>query len=180
VGDHAGSALDERLEDQRGDLVAVGRERVGERREAVVAAGGRCRGFGAAVPVRRWDAQGVEQERVKDLVKQVDAADGDRADGVAVVGLPQGDDAALARAAPVRPVLKRDFQRDLDGRRAAVRVEDLAEAGRGDLEQTFGELVGRNRGQAEQGRVGDAVELCADGGVARRAAGKRTLRRLSE
>src|SRR5262249_16695007 len=48
LDEHAGSTLDQRLEDKRGDLVAVLVERAGERAEAEVAAGGRLRRLAAA------------------------------------------------------------------------------------------------------------------------------------
>ena len=53
--------------------------------------------------------------------------------------------------------LVRDLQRDLDRGRAAVRVEDLGEAGRRDSDDAFGELDGRHVREAEKRRVCDTV-----------------------
>ena len=102
---------------------------------------------------------------MEDLVEEIDAADADRADGVAVIGLGEREELLLLGAAALPPVLERDLERDLDRGRAGVAVEDARQAGRRDLDQPLGELDRRLVGEAEQRRVGDAIELRADGVV---------------
>ena len=65
-------------------------------------------------------------------MEEVDAADRDRAQRVAVVGVAQGDERGAPRraAAALVPVLERHLQRDLGRGRARVRVEDAAQARR--------------------------------------------------
>ena len=94
-------------------------------------------------------------------------ADADVAEGVAVVGALQGEEFRLARprVRPLPPVLKRHFQGDFDGGGAVVGIEDVVEAGRRQFDEAAGQADGRHVGQAEQGAVGDGVELFADGGV---------------
>src|SRR5690606_30218845 len=92
-----------------------------------------------------------------------DAADGDRAERVAVIGVLEVDEAPLLGAAGELPVLEGELEGDLHRGGAVVGVEDALEAGRGELGQPGGELGGGGVGQAEQGGVGEAVELVADG-----------------
>src|SRR5262249_26198253 len=94
-----------------------------------------------------------------------DPTHADRAQRVAVIGLLERDEAQLAGAAAMMKVLIGHLQGDLDRGRSAVRVEDLGEAGRGDPDETLGQLRGRWAGQAEQGSVGHPVELAANGVV---------------
>ena len=121
-------------------------------------------------PERR--AVRLEQQRAEGRVEELHAADRDRADRVAVVGVLEADERGPPHvlAAAVLPVLERHLQRDLDGGRARVRVEDAAEPGGRDLDQPRGELGGAGVGEAEHRRVGDAVELVADRLVDQRVA----------
>ena len=102
-------------------------------------------------------------------MEHVDAADADGADGVAVIGVFQGDEPALFRPAEMLPVLKSHLDADLDGGRAVIGVKDLAEPFRSDLDKSFGEQRRLLAGKAEQGRVFDLVQLpldsLIDGGV---------------
>ena len=155
MDEHPGGALDQRLDDHRGDLLLVDRE--DPRQVGGVAGLGRVR---------------LEEQRPVGGVEEVDAADRDRADRVAVVGVAQVDEggAADVLAAALLLVLEGHLQRDLGRGRARVRVEDPREAGGRDLDQAGGELGGAGVGEAEHGRVGDPPELFADGGVDRRVA----------
>ena len=72
VDEHAGGALDQRLDDDRRDLLAVGGEHALE-------VGG-VAGLGGV---------GLEQQRPVGGVEEVDPADRDRAERVAVVGVAQ-------------------------------------------------------------------------------------------
>ena len=74
--------------------------------------------------------QRLEQQRAVGRVEEVDAADRDRADRVAVVGVLQRDEARAARLAGLLEVLVGDLQGDLGGGRAAVRIEDARQVAR--------------------------------------------------
>ena len=106
----------------------------------------------------------VEQQRAVELVEEVDAADRDRADRVAVVGLAQADELGAPRlAAALLPVLEGHLERDLDGGRAVVGVEDAAQPGRARSHQPRGELDrppgarGRASSSARRGRAASRI-----------------------
>ena len=104
---------------------------------------------------------GLEQQRAEGRVEEVDAADRDRADRVAVVGVLEADERAPAHvlAAALLPVLERHLQRDLDRGRAGVRVEDPVQPRRGELDQARGQLGGAGVGERRawsSGRPGRA------------------------
>ena len=113
----------------------------------------------------------VEEQRPVGGVEEVDAADRDRADRVAVVGVAEVDEggAADVLAAALLLVLEGHLQGDLGRGRAGVRVEDAGEPGRRELDQPRRQLGGAGVGEAEHRRVGDPVELVAHG--ARRCPG---------
>ena len=106
---HPRRALDERLDDHGGDLLAVAVE-------GPLELGG----------VAGRHVVGAEEERLVGGVEEVDAADRGRAERVAVVGVAQADERGAARvlAAALVPVLERHLERDLDRGRARVGVED--------------------------------------------------------
>ena len=68
-------------------------------------------------------------------MKYINAADADRADGVAMIGVFEGDEAALFRPAKMLPVLECHLDADLDGSGAVIRVEDLCQTGRSDFDE---------------------------------------------
>ena len=148
-----GRALDERLDDHRADLAPVQLEHALEPADV------------AGVDLAR-----LEQQRPVGAVEEVDAADRDRADRVAVVGAGEGDELGPLLAAALAPVLERHLERDLDRGRARLGVEDAVEARRRDLDQPAGELGGARMGEPEHRRVRDPPELVAHGGVDRRVA----------
>jgi hypothetical protein len=115
-----------------------------------------------AVGVRRWNKEGLKQQRMKNPVEQLDPADADRADGIAVVRVPQRDEFRPAIGAAVVPVLIRHLHRDLDGRGAAVGIEHPRQARRCDTDQPPGQFDRSGLAQAQQRAVRDAVELLAD------------------
>ena len=118
----------------------------------------------SAVGVAGRDAVLGEQQRLVGGVEEVDAAERDRSDRVAVVALGEADERGAARvlAAALAPVLEGHLQRDLGRRRARVGVEDARQPRRRDLDEPRGELGARGVGEAEHRRVGDPVELVAD------------------
>jgi hypothetical protein len=120
--------------------------------------------------IARLRLPGVEEQRAERRVEEVDAAHRDRADGVAVVGVAQADEAGPLRLAAVLPVLERDLDGHFGRRRAVVRVEDALKPRGRQLGQALGELDGGRMREPEHGRVGDAVELGAHGRVDDRVA----------
>ena len=92
--EHAGGALHERLDDHRGDRLAVFGEQALE-----------------VLGVARAGGDGVEQQRPVDGVEQVDAADRHRPERVAVVRVLQADELRALRLAPLGPPLERHLQR---------------------------------------------------------------------
>jgi hypothetical protein len=140
-------ALHQRLDDHGGDLLAMALE------DALEIAGI----AGARLPR-------AEEEGLVGRVEEVDPADGDRAEGVAVVGVAEGDEAGAPRVLPaaLMPVLERHLERDLRCRRPGVRVEDPAQPRRREVDQACGELRSGLVGEAEHGGVRDPVELCPD------------------
>src|SRR5262249_50446080 len=153
-------ALYERLQHKRGEIVGVFSELLLERGErgAAIAAG------------RRWNGQAAHEQRPEDPMKQRDPTDADRAKGVAVVGLVEAGEPLLARAAAQLPVLERLLERDLDGGRPGIRVEDAAQAAWRDVEQRGAQPDRRLVRQPEERRVRDPVELVAQGAVEPRMA----------
>jgi hypothetical protein len=98
-------------------------------------------------------------------VEEVDAADRDRPDRVAVVGLAHADEAGPRRVAALLVVLEGHLQRDLGGGRPGVRVEDPLQPLGGDLDQPLRQFGRAGVGQSQHRRVGDLVELGLGGGV---------------
>ena len=72
----------------------------------------------------------VEEERLEDPVEELDAADRDRADGVAVVAAAERHELGARGVAAELVVLERHLERDLHRGRAGVGEEDAGEARR--------------------------------------------------
>ena len=150
MGEHAGGALDQWLDDHACDLLFV----AGEDPLQIVGIAG-------------LGGMGLEEQRPVGGVEELDPADRYRADRVAVVGVAQVDEggAAAMLATALLLELEGHLQRDLDRGRARLRVEDASQAGRGQLDQAACELSGARMREAEHRRVGDLLELGGDRGV---------------
>jgi hypothetical protein len=98
-------------------------------------------------------------------VEELDPTHRYGAERVAVVSVGERDERGAPGLAALLPVLKRHLQRDLDGGRPGLRVEDPAESGGCDLDQSGGELGSPRMGESQHGRVSDPVELLAHGSV---------------
>ena len=128
---------------------------------------------------------GVEEQRAVERVEELDAADRDRADRVAVVAVAQADEAGALGARPlVLPPLEGHLQRDLDGGRAAVGVEDAREARRARGRPAAWPArspaggSGRASSSARRGRAGrGSRRRCAGGGGRGRCTTARRRRR---
>ena len=108
---------------------------------------------------RRRHEEALEQRPRERPPEGLDPADRRRAERLAVEGVLERHEAAAAGPAVLRPVLERELQRDLDGRRAVVAVEDVLEAGRRDPAQRLGELRGRRVRDAGERRVPERIRL---------------------
>lgn len=154
---HAVGPEDERLDDERRDGLAVSLE-------------GRLEGVAERLPARRVARDLAvrahvipEEQRLEDLGEVVDRADAHRADGVAMVGAGEREEARASRPAVAATivlcgVLERDLQRDLDGGAAVVAVEDAREGAiplGGDPDELGGGRVRRHR----QRYVGEGARL---------------------
>src|SRR3990172_299356 len=100
-------------------------------------------------------------------VKEIDPADADRAQRVAVIRLLNGDEPGLSKPPPAAllPVLEGHLQGDLDSRRAVVGVEDLGEPVRRDPDERLGQLDGRRVREAEESGMSDLGKLRPDGPI---------------
>src|SRR5262249_45501052 len=118
----------------------------------------------AAVAVGRWCPQRREQQRPKDRVKVLDAAEADITERIAVIGMRKSEilDLLRARIGSLLPELERHLQRDLDGGGAAVGEEDVIESRRRQLDELAGEFYRWHVGHAEQRAVSNLIELRTD------------------
>ena len=103
--------------------------------------------------------QGREAQRVEHVGAEASGAQGDRADGVAVIGAAEGEVARPPGDPLVAPELERDLEGLLDGRRAIGREQEVRAVDGHATGQRLGQLDRRHVAVAEQGRVRDAVEL---------------------
>ncbi len=79
----------------------------------------------AAIAVRRHDLVGLEEQARVGLVKKVNVAEPDRADGVAVVGAFKGKKARTLRTASAAGESVGKFEGDFESRRTIVRKENF-------------------------------------------------------
>ena len=188
--DHAGRALDERLKNKRGVGIALLFPRgefllhfsnafpmafavfpgVGPLRLGAVE--------GAAIAVGGHDLAGFEKQAGVTSVKQINVAEADRPDGVAVIGGVQAEKRAGGGCARRGARIGRPVSAPLPSRSSRRRKRTRAPigAGRGaagrkargaggGLDELLREPGGGFAGQAEGGGVGDFLELAAQGGV---------------
>ena len=106
-------------------------------------------------------AQHREAQRSEHVGAEAVVAHRKRADRVAVVRAAEREEVP-ARRAEVRPVLERDLQRLLDGRRAVGRVEEVRLVDGNDACERLGQLDDHAVAVPEHRRVRTEVELVAD------------------
>ncbi len=128
-------------------------------------AGGGFEVQGASVTVRGRGSEHREQQGLEHGVEPGDAAQADVSEGVAVIGVFEGDEAVAGRLGIglLAPVLEGHLERDLDGGGAVVGEEDAGEAGWGEVREAAGQFDGGGVGDSEERDVGHLVELAADG-----------------
>src|SRR6185312_12608143 len=100
-----------------------------------------------AVGEARRDERDLHQQGIVWRTAPGVAADGERAQRVAMIALPAGDEAAALRLADLQEVLPRQLERGLDCLRAAAdEIHSLDAVGRA-LDQRISEPLGRFRGE---------------------------------
>ena len=165
---HAGRALRQRLDNERGNL------RVPLVEEALERGG---RDFRAADPgvlvvVGVARGKGRHQARVEErrigVAEDRDIGDAQRAHGLAVIAALQGGEARLSGLSPVCPVAKRHLQRDLGGGRAIGCEEGVAELARRNPGEPLGELHHGLVGESREHHVLQGLDLAGDRRVDRR------------
>ena len=163
--DHAAGRLQHRLDEDGGDAVAVALERRFEAAQAVDLAARPLETERAAIAVGRIGAGHPKQQRRERAREDRILADRHRADRVAVIRVVQRDERAPLGLTEVAPVLVRELQRDFDGRRSVVGVEDARQAGRQDLEEALREVDGRRMRAAGEHDVFEPLRLLGERAV---------------
>ncbi len=107
---------------------------------------------------------GLDQERLELRAPPRVAAGRERAERVAVIALAPRDDMAALRFAGLDEILARHLERRLDRLRTAAHEIDAIESGRRVLDQAVGEALGDIGGEEARMRIGERVELRAQGG----------------
>ena len=150
VNDHSRRSLDQRLNDQGGDLSAIFRQDALDLAETGDRAIGTCQSEWAAVTMRARDADGRKEQRPEHRVEPLDAADAHVAERVAVIRTAERDELRPARLGVgfLPPVLESHLERDLDGGRPVVREKDAGQALGGALDEAAGKLGGGRMGHA--------------------------------
>ncbi len=165
---HAARALDERLDDEGGDLVVArgedGAQRVGGFDRALDAA----EALVVGVARGKGGHQALAQERRVCVAKDRHVGHAQRAHGLAVVAALQREEARFFRPAAIGPRVERHLERDL-GRRGAVGSEEgVPERSGCEPGEPFGELDGAGMGEPGEHHVLEGVELFAQRRVDRR------------
>ena len=154
---HAGRALDQRFDDQRGRRRMVAGE-VGVER-------GRG-GFHADAKARigtRHDGVGAQQRRIG-VAEERHIGHRERAQRLPVIAAGEAHEAALVGLAAIAPVVEAHLQRDLGGGGAVGAVERVAQSGRRERGQPFREFHHRAVREAGEQHVVEFVQLRAQRG----------------
>jgi hypothetical protein len=128
--DHAGSPLDQRLDDQGRQGVRLLLHQVFELLETGDPAFRKGEPQVTTIAIRIVDLANREEEGSVLAVEQVDASDTHRAQGIPVIGVAERDELfllPLLRVLVLLPILEGDLQRHFHGCGAVVRVEDPSE-----------------------------------------------------
>ncbi len=159
---HAAGALHQRLDDYRCRLMRVLGQRLFHQPETtprVVLPGFAWRAIEA---VRRRHHDRLHQQWLVAVPVHAFAADGERAQGFAVIAVAQRDELGLRRLAAVAPVVGAHLQRHFDGAAAVVGVEATRQSRRCDLDQPLAEFDDRLMGEATEQHMVEPVELRLD------------------
>ncbi len=168
VHGHAGRALHQRLDDQRGDLSrTLAQQRLEFAQRASGHVGGRFV-LARLARVRRHHDMRAARQRIVGIAKDLDIGHGQRADRLAVIAMTQAHEFALGGQARVAPEVKAHLQRDLDGRCAVGRIERIAERALRQRRQALGQLHRRRMRAAGQHDVFKRLQLLHERRVDRR------------
>ncbi len=110
------------------------------------------------------DVVRLDQQRRELLAPPFVAADGERAQRIAVIALLAADEVAPLGLADLDEVLPRHLERCLDRLRAAADEIDVADAGRRVGDEVAAQLLRDLGGEEARVRVGELVELGVHGG----------------
>ena len=167
---HAGAALQQRFDDDRGGLVRMFREGGFRSGEAFRFAAFARFPIAAAVAVRRFDLDRIHQHRLINLRVQVHRADGQRADRFAMISLLEAHEPGSFGTSGLVHVLEAHFQRAFDRGGPVVGKIELRQSGRNDLQELFAEADDRFMGEVGEDDVFELVQLaldrCVNSGVA--------------
>ena len=115
-----------------------------------------------AVGVARRDVPGAHEERPELRAAPRVAADGERAQRVAVIALPPADEMRAVRLADLQVVLARELERRLHAFRPAGNEVDALERAARAVDQPVGERFGRLAREERGMRVRELARLLAD------------------
>ena len=159
VHPHARRALDERLDDERGERRSLGGERPLRFGDRGRQCGARVEPLLPAKDVRRRQAHGRPDRVRHEAMKCLRVADPDRAQRVAMIRFHQRREARAPCVAAELVVLQGDPERDFDRRRSGVGVEDAGQSRWNDRRELVRELDRRRARETEKRRVRDATRL---------------------
>ena len=165
VDAHPGGALEDGLDDHGRGLFSVRAEGGLSAFKAFDVAGIARLAVGAAVAVEAVEMNIFHQKRVENFGVDVHGADGERADGLAVIGFGQAHETSFLRVAGLVLVLKRHFHRGFDGGRSIVVVGEFREAGGEELRELTGELDGRFVGEICENDMLELIDLRFQSGI---------------
>ena len=151
---HASGSLDNRLQDNRGDLIMMGLDQASEAGDVAVLPV-RIIGYGRCIGEELLG----KNLREKMMHARIGIADRHGAGRVTVVAAPDRQHLLLARAPLGGPVLDRHLHGNLDTHGPGVTEEHLFERLRGQSDKTCRQFCGRAMSQTAEHDVRHAVEL---------------------
>ncbi len=165
---HPAGALHARLEDQRADLAGMLVEQARQRIGGILGVTGRALARARVPGIGRRREQRLGQQRRVHAPIQRDVADGERADGFAVIAVLQRHELAAPRFAAIVEPVEGHLQRDFDAGRAVVGIEHLGQRraaclARRQRQQAFGEFDRRRVRAAGEDHVFQRARLPRDG-----------------
>ena len=162
---HAGRALHQRLDDQRGRRRVVPGEVRLERARRPLGDVARRLTVAGEPRIGRGHGRVACKERLVGRAEQRHVGDGERAQRLAVVAAGDAHEAALLRLAAVRPGVEAHLERDLRRRGAVGAVARVTESRRRQCREPFRELDHGTVGEAREQHVLERRELVDDRGV---------------
>ncbi len=156
---HTAGCLQHRLDQHCGDRVSALRQGSLQTAQTIDLAARAFETQRTPIAVRRFDPNRLEQHRRERLREDRGFTGGHRADGVAVIGVMQGDEPVTLRLSEVPPILQRQLERDLNGCRAVVGIEHPGQPFRQDADETLGQFNSRTMGTSGEDDVFELASL---------------------